>query len=280
MIRIESKFFIENRDYALGISNLHPIMGDPVETGFNLMVICTQGNAIIEIYGKVEKVRIGSIINASWEMQLKILSVSDDFEAFYFLMSESFCNDVYKHLSPSLCEMSLLYPIWQPAGRQIRLLLAWIDQMIWINKNTDGKQRDFLLRNGIESLLLVCDYKSEILFSTKHKTLIPRNWELTLQFGQLLTKHIKQERKVSFYADKLCVTPFYLGTVTRQTLNASPKTIIDRDTIRQLKTILSTTNKTLNEIAEDMNFEDPSYMCKFFRKHTGMTMMEYRNSTI
>jgi YesN/AraC family two-component response regulator len=68
----------------------------------------------------------------------------------------------------------------------------------------------------------------------------------------------------------------YLGTITRRTLNASPKAIIDRDIIRHLKALLTTTDKSLSEIAAEMNFEDTSYMCKFFRKHTGMSMLEYR----
>jgi YesN/AraC family two-component response regulator len=104
-----------------------------------------------------------------------------------------------------------------------------------------------------------------------------REWNLTVQFGQLLMLHAKAEHQVGFYADKLCITPYYLGTITRQTLNASPKTIIDRDIIRHLKTMLTTTDKSLNEIAEEMHFDDTSYMCKFFRKHTGMKMLEYRS---
>jgi YesN/AraC family two-component response regulator len=41
--------------------------------------------------------------------------------------------------------------------------------------------------------------------------------------------------------------------------------------------MLTTTDKSLNEIAEEMHFDDTSYMCKFFSKHTGMKMLEYRN---
>lgn len=276
MFTIESDFFKGNSDYALGISQLHTLLGHTVETGSNLMLICIKGDARLEIYGKKCKLRIGNILNANWEMQFKLLSVSEDFKAFYFLMSESFCNDVYRHLSPSLCDLWCMNPIMHPESNQINLLLNWIEQMIWIRNNITGQQQGFLLRNGIENLFLVCDYEAQIIFSNKSEKWIPRDWELTLKFGQLLTKYIKLEHKVSFYAEKLCVTPYYLGTITRQTLNASPKTIIDRNIIRQLKGILTTTNKTINQISDEMNFEDPSYMCKFFRKHTGMTMSEYR----
>lgn len=280
MVTIENRFFKENGEYALGVSDLRPLLGKIIETGFNLMLICTGGKASVEIYGKVEELKYGSILNASWEMQLKIISVSDDFEVFYFMMSEEFGNDVYRHLSPSLCDMSLIYPIWYPRRNQIRPLLRWVKQMLWIYENTTGKRQTYLLRNGMESFLLVCDYESEILFSNNSKITIPRDWELTLKFGQLLTKNVKKEHKVSFYADQLCVTPYYLGTITRQTLNASPKVIIDGYIVRHLKTLLSTSNKSLSQIAEELHFDDISYMCKFFRKHTGQKMLEYRKSTV
>lgn len=185
MVAIENRFFRENGKYALGVSDLRPLLGKIIETGFNLMLICTAGKASVEIFGKVEELKYGSILNASWEMQLKIISISDDFEVFYFMMSEEFGNDVYRHLSPSLCDMGLIYPIWYPRRNQVRPLFRWIEQMLWIYKNTTGKRQTILLRNGMESFLLVCDYESEILFSNNSKIAIPRDWELTLKFGQL-----------------------------------------------------------------------------------------------
>lgn len=280
MVNIEGSFFRENESYAMGISQLHPLLGKIVETGFNLMLICIKGYASIEIYGKIYKLRIGNILNANWEMQLRFLSVSEDFEAFYFLMSEDFSNNVFRHLSPSLCYLGCKYPIWNPSYNQIKPLFNWIDQMIWIKKNISGQQQYYLLRNGIENLLLVCNYEAEHLYPNKSDLSIPRNWELSLKFGQLLLNYINQEHNVKFYADKLCVTPYYLGTITRQTLNASPKAIIDRELIRNLKISLSNTDKSLERIADEFNFEDTSYMCKFFRRHTGMTMLEYRKSVI
>jgi AraC-like DNA-binding protein len=277
MTGIERSFFRDKGDFALGCTDMRSVMNRPIETGYNLMLICTHGSAAIEIYGKSEKLHPGDILNAYWEMQLQITSVSDDFEVFYFLMSEDFCNEIYKHLSAALCDMSYEYAIWHTERSQFEQLQAWIQQMLWLNDNTAGSQRARLMRNGVESLFLVCDYESEQLLARKTKTVMSREWNLTVQFGQLLMRHAKAEHQVGFYADKLCITPYYLGTITRQTLNASPKTIIDRDIIRHLKTMLTTTDKSLNEIAEEMHFDDTSYMCKFFRKHTGMKMLEYRN---
>lgn len=60
-------------------------------------------------------------------------------------------------------------------------------------------------------------------------------------------------------------------------MEQSPKEIIEQMIIVEIKTYLSNTNLSIKNIAAEMNFEDPSYMCRFFRRHTGSSPTEYRN---
>ena len=41
--------------------------------------------------------------------------------------------------------------------------------------------------------------------------------------------------------------------------------------------LLDTTDLSVKQIAERLHYDDPSYMCRIFRKHTGMSPIEYRN---
>lgn len=53
--------------------------------------------------------------------------------------------------------------------------------------------------------------------------------------------------------------------------------MIDRQIIMEMKHILTTTDLSIKEIANQFHFETSSYMGRYFRRHTGMSPTEYRN---
>lgn len=57
----------------------------------------------------------------------------------------------------------------------------------------------------------------------------------------------------------------------------SPKQLIDRQLAVEIKTYLTDTRLSAKDIAYKLNFEDASYMCRFFRRVTGLSPMEFRN---
>lgn len=72
------------------------------------------------------------------------------------------------------------------------------------------------------------------------------------------------------------ITPYYLSSITARYTRQSPKQIIDDQIMLEIKTLLNTTSLPLKEIAAVMHFPDTSYMCRYFRRKTGMSFKEYR----
>lgn len=60
-------------------------------------------------------------------------------------------------------------------------------------------------------------------------------------------------------------------------MGMSPKEVIDQQIIVEIKTYLLNTDLSVKNIASELNFEDPSYMCRFFRRMTGVSPISYRN---
>lgn len=93
--------------------------------------------------------------------------------------------------------------------------------------------------------------------------------------------HVNQygtrERKVEFYADKLCVTPNHLGAVIKKTSGLTVMQWLNRHAIQQAKVLLRYSDLPIWEVAERMNFANPSFFSKFFKGETGITPGEYRN---
>lgn len=102
--------------------------------------------------------------------------------------------------------------------------------------------------------------------------------ELTTVFFDLLYQHHKEERSVSFYAQKMHLTSKYLTTIVRKQTGKSILVWINEAVIAQAKSLLKTTNLSIMEITDVLNFSEPSLFCRFFKRHTDMTPSEYRGN--
>jgi len=84
-------------------------------------------------------------------------------------------------------------------------------------------------------------------------------------------------RKVEEFASQLNITPKYLSTILKETLNCRPSAIIQLFTMKAIEYRLRFTDMTIQEISIDLNFPNPSFFGKYFKEHAGMTPLEYRN---
>lgn len=98
------------------------------------------------------------------------------------------------------------------------------------------------------------------------------------KFLSLLATDITISREVQYYADKLCITPKYLTIVTRQMSDRSAATWITHSVILNAKALLSTTQLTVQQVSNKLNFPNPSFFGQYFLRHTGMTPKEFRRS--
>jgi len=88
----------------------------------------------------------------------------------------------------------------------------------------------------------------------------------------------KQLPSVQYFADKLGLTPNYLGDIIKHFSNKSAIETIHEFVIKRARTLLIE-NPDLNnaDIAYDLGFEYPTYFSKFFKKHTGTTPKDFRS---
>ena len=98
------------------------------------------------------------------------------------------------------------------------------------------------------------------------------------QFIKLVSIHHTSHRNVTFYADKLCLTPKYLSKLIKNATGKSAPEWIDSFVILDAKNMLKYSNDTIKEIVYRLNFPNQSVFYKFFKARTGMTPSEYRKS--
>lgn len=103
-----------------------------------------------------------------------------------------------------------------------------------------------------------------------------RQEEIFERFIELVNRHAVSERRVSFYAGRLFLTPRYLNTLIRQVSQRTVMDWVNEAVVQEAKLLLRHTDKPVYQIADELNFPNPSFFCRFFRRMTGKTPHGYR----
>ncbi len=107
---------------------------------------------------------------------------------------------------------------------------------------------------------------------------LSRKEEILNQFLELLFTHVKTHHVVTFYADKLFITPQYLSLVLKELSGKSANKWIDEALMVEAKILLKMPQITVQQVADQLNFSDQSTFGKFFKKHQGVSPLEFRRT--
>ena len=206
---------------------------------------------------------------------IQIIETSQDFDAHMMAIEHNFLpvsgkEEFFAHFLQR--KKNLLLPLTTTEQVQIENFIT----VMW-----DVLQEPVFRKEVIQHLLAGLLYNIEYIAKNKGQSesspLTHQN-DIFQRFISLVNTYCKTERNVSFYADKLCLTPRYLNTVIRQ---ASQQTVMDwinQSIILEAKVLLKHSNLLVYQISDELNFPNPSFFSKFFKRMTGMTPQEYQKN--
>ena len=99
-------------------------------------------------------------------------------------------------------------------------------------------------------------------------------------FLDLLFVHFRCERSVAFYASKMCITSKYLTVVVKAVSGKTPSEWIREETVKEIERMLCHTQKSIKEIASELNFSNISFFGKYFKAYKGISPKHYRKAYI
>lgn len=243
----------------------------------NAIIHCRKGRLLLEIGGgKQLKAHEGQLILIPTEKLLHPMMVSTDVEVSSLIVSDKMLRTI---LGPQI-------GIWNSAIYMQETFV--IDGKRWTNILRDHSLAIFQggdLKLGSEItmsflrtlLLIVCEQLLRQESTSKViDTSTDRDKEIFNQFLVLLGHEQHKRRQVSYYAERLYITPKYLSTVCTRVSGKSPMRWITDSVMEQCYTLLKTTSMSIKEISNQMGFPNPSFFGQFFRDEAGMTPLEYR----
>lgn len=250
--------------------------GKTMKVDVDTIIFCRKGTALIEIdlipYEIVANTQLiiiaGSIVHN--------ISNSDDFRISYIIFKHEVYDEATAQLEPSFTFFMKEYPCVQLGEKRINKMNYLVEAMEDFYNEKTNCFRVKIFKNNIQSFLLDVYDKTRTLFKIDKSEEVGRREELFIKFIHLIHNFCPKEREVGFYADKLHITSRYLSSITQNVADKSAKYIIDKHAIQRIKIMLKYSNMSIQDISYELNFPDQSFFARYFKKHTGMTPLEYR----
>ena len=99
-------------------------------------------------------------------------------------------------------------------------------------------------------------------------------------FLHLASRNFRKERQIQFYADHLNVSSTYLSRTVKELTGNTVLSYLSNFLYNEICIQLKTTDKTISEIADELNFSDQSALTNFFRTKAGVSPVAYRSKKV
>lgn len=259
-------------------SNLLPIESSLIKIGRCIVCYCLKGWADMEV-NLIKHHFVESEIMVLFPTQIvEQNEVSNDFSVMYFSISPKVLQEVIFRFPPdflSFLHQHFFYKVSSDSLLEEKVRFAFIQQKILDIENCC--RREILLNLLRIYFLELYDkiHRDELTNSTsKHN----RKTEIFDNFAELVMVNYKTRRDVNFYADTLCISPKYLSMITTEICGYGAKQWIDDYVILELKILLKSTQKSLQKIADELNFADTAFLCKYFKLRAGISPSVYKKT--
>lgn len=203
---------------------------------------------------------------------VEVVNITDDYavEALLIIDLPGVDHETAKRLFPiDVLHISL-------SNDDIKRMGAYFDLLSM--QMTREEHSDSAISFLVLSIMVDLNKLQRTLVSSSSHRKLSRSEVIMSEFVTLLRQHGTTQRSIPFYASQLALTANHLSDVVRQQSGLSVMDWLHRTTITEAKVLLKHSDLMIYEIGECLNFTEPTAFNRYFKKHVGMTPLEYREN--
>ena len=255
------------------ISSSHPF-----KIEFSLFILCLKGEMDIRINMTKYKLCKSEVLIIPESTIGECNNISEDCRLIIIAFSKNYLNI---NITPQVKIIHQRFlsksPIISLNNQDIEEFKAIYSNIKYNIKNDSETYKNEIIYNYIQ--ILFYSYfrlmaKSEISDNGEKKN---RKHIVFEQFMQILEVYHIKERKISFYADKLCLTPKYLSQVIFEVSGQHASEWIKDYVILEAKALLKSGQYSVQQVSDILNFANQSFFGVYFKKAVGCSPLSYQN---
>lgn len=249
--------------------------------GFSL---CTAGNAEYILAGKPYQLKRGSLFVHTPIVSREIVSESEDFatvemrsdlEGLFPLLQRIMHHAVFYEL--------FIRPCIELPESTTQRCIYYAQELAYRRRQLeeDTSLPESLLQVWVDTFVYHCITHLLLLFAERRASEPLLQTELTnnrifTNFMMLLNMHFREERSVSFYAERMGYSTGHFSTLIRQQTGRPPSAWIASTTMAEARRLLEQSKMNIKQIASELGFPEQFTFRKYFKQHEGIAPKEYR----
>ena len=271
---------------GMGIVKLSPslfVNDMPIHVKAHTLLLVRSGALTVNVCGENFCMVKGDVSYVLAIDNLQIRSMVQDTDAVCLFFTKSYLQFVFKyHIPLSMADVNFIRKnkSFHADESYIKSLSLSFSSFVDTLNTPSSCYFSLLLQLKFHILFLELknELKMHILHDDKEDFSSSRTQFLFSQFVKLLTQNARQQHGVNFYATELCISPQYLGQIVRSFVDKTVFSFITNAVIGEVNLLLANSSLPLKQVAQEMFFPDQPSFTKYYKHHTGLTPLTYRNS--
>lgn len=239
------------------------------------MLIAGQGEAHPLINLRQFDVHAGDLIFVSGGSIAQMTDASPDVLARGMSCTNELLALAFDSLLPTILKRPQLSFVLHLTDQQ-RQFIETLHTLLWQTVHDQDMSPQVVLRL-VSTVFTYVDHLYS-LSEKQHTATRSHEEEIFDRFMALINQFGPREHKLEFYADKIYLSPRYLGSIVKKISGYTVKEWIDKAIIMEAKVMLKHSDLPVNRIADELNFDNYSFFSRYFRRLTGMSPQQYRES--
>lgn len=244
---------------------------ESIQMDIYIIGLCLQGKASLYINGTPHIVYKNDIFICTPNNLLDNCLLSVDFKCHCICMAPDYVQRILP-MADNTWDMKILFeknPLFSLQAQEAATFCQYYDILC-----SKANLPSYAQKKVIDALMLAFIYDMQIVMNRVIQ-ITPRPFNsgeyLFKNFIELLSTSYPKRRNVSYYADRLNVTPKYLSTVCKKIGGQTASKMIDLYVLKDIEYLMKHSSKTIKMISAELDFPDISFFGKYVKKYFGVS---------